>query len=109
MKNKIKIMRITNEGELAIMFIDNTLEAFQQEVEGYIECVPVVGDILAICNEEGLIKGLPLTLATCGGFGLLHGNIVFCEQDGEEFAGLSDNSLQLLHKLLFYRDGLWRL
>ena len=39
------------------MWIDNTLEAMQKLVGGYIEAVSK-GDYAIICNEEGRIKGL---------------------------------------------------
>lgn len=43
------------------IMVDNTLEALQKEVKGYIEIVyPFDKNIAIICNEEGKIKGLPL-------------------------------------------------
>lgn len=38
---------------------DNTLEAFQQAVGGYIETVTIAKDRVVICNEEGRLLGLP--------------------------------------------------
>lgn len=42
--------------------IDNTLEAKQHLVGGYIECVYPLNDnsVVFICNEEGKINGMPL-------------------------------------------------
>lgn len=42
-----------------IKVVDNTLEALQSEVGGYIETVLVTTDMLAVVNEEGLLMGLP--------------------------------------------------
>ena len=41
--------------------IDNTLEAKQEIVGGYIECVYLPNDdsVVLICNEEGKLLGLP--------------------------------------------------
>lgn len=39
--------------------IENTLEALQEAVGGYIETVPVMTDTLMIVNEEGKLRGLP--------------------------------------------------
>lgn len=37
---------------------DNTLKAFQTAVDGYIETVSILEDLVIICNEEGRLKGL---------------------------------------------------
>ena len=39
--------------------IDNTLAALQQEVGGYIETVTIASDAVVICNEEGVLLGMP--------------------------------------------------
>lgn len=52
--------------EPEIIDIDNTLEALQQEVGGYIEVVTVAVDTAIICNEEGRILGLPYCCHFCG-------------------------------------------
>lgn len=39
--------------------IDNTLEAFQKNVEGYIEAVTLTEELVIVCNEEGRIQSLP--------------------------------------------------
>ena len=39
--------------------IENTLEALQEAVGGYIECVNVDHHDVVICNEEGRLMGLP--------------------------------------------------
>lgn len=38
--------------------IDNTLEALQKAVGGYIEMVTLFENVTLICNEEGLMMGL---------------------------------------------------
>lgn len=39
--------------------IENTLEAFQQAVGGYIETIKVMTDTVMIVNEEGKLMNLP--------------------------------------------------
>lgn len=45
---------------------DNTLEALQNIVGGYIEVIALASDLAIICNEEGRIYGLPLNCNICG-------------------------------------------
>ncbi len=44
------------------MEVDNTLEALQAFVQGYIETVTLFTDMCIICNEEGAIKGMPFNV-----------------------------------------------
>lgn len=48
------------------MDIDNTLEALQAFVQGYIETVTLFTDMCIICNEEGAIRGLPYNVTILG-------------------------------------------
>lgn len=45
-----------------IIDVGNSLEALQFMVHGYIEKVPVFGDICLLCNEEALLKNMPYNL-----------------------------------------------
>ena len=40
-------------------FDENTLEALQAAVHGHIECVQLTTELTLVCNEEGLIRGMP--------------------------------------------------
>ena len=63
--------------------IENTLEALQEIVGGYIEVVPLTFDDIIICNEEGKLYGMPLNFKTP-----VHdivGTVIICGDDGEEF------------------------
>ena len=48
------------------MEVDNTLEALQAFVQGYIETVTLFTDMCIICNEEGAIRGLPYNVTIMG-------------------------------------------
>lgn len=63
--------------------IENTLEALQEAVDGYIETVTVATDAVIICDEEGRLKGKEAN-CTVMGVGFV-GTIVFCGTDGEDF------------------------
>ena len=94
---------IKDPGEQPIVAsIPNTLEALQKAVGGNIETViEVQGDscaIVLLCNEEGLIIGLPYNHAACEL--PLVGPIVAVGVNGEEFVSLTPNQIQSLRRLL---------
>ena len=49
-----------------VIAVENTLEAFQDEVDGHIEAVTIFSDAVIICNEEGRLLGLPHNCRFCG-------------------------------------------
>lgn len=61
--------------------IDNTLEAMQEFVGGYIETVTLEDGRVIVCNEEGVILGLPNNHGIAG-------NFFICEVNGDEFASV---------------------
>lgn len=85
--------------------MDNTLEALQSEVGGYIEAVSLSGDIVIICNEDGINLKFPVsrTLVFTSNSGTvydvpIHGVFIICGTDGEEFRGLSEKEIKDLKK-----------
>lgn len=74
--------------------IDNTLEALQEAVGGYIETVSFAEGLCIICNEEGRLMGLEPN----GWFFGTHfvGTVLVAGVDGEEFRGLTDNEIRVL-------------
>ena len=90
--------------------IDNTLEALQNEVGGYIETVTLKDDLVIICNEDGVSLKFPInrTLVFKTPSGNFYnvpilGNFIICGTDGEEFRGLTDEELKAL-KVQFEKD-----
>lgn len=82
MKEKIIVTVIPRDEAPYMKVIPNTLEAFQELVDGYIEVIPIGTGALAIVNEEGLFT----QEFNCEYFGaLLHGTIVVCGDGGEDF------------------------
>lgn len=66
--------------------IENSLEAFQRAVGGYIEVLSLAEDLVIVCNEEGLIKGLPYNCNICGED--FRGDIVICGAADGEFTDI---------------------
>lgn len=55
MENKLKILYKEVGKTPEVIEIEDTLEAKQKLVDGLIEVVPYIDDMLLICNEEGKI------------------------------------------------------
>lgn len=75
-----------------VIDIENTLEALQNAVGGYIETVRLmVDDAVMIVNEEGLLRGLPYnTAASHLAMQPIHGTAVVVGVSGEEFTDIPD-------------------
>lgn len=62
---------------------ENTLEALQAEVGGYIETVSFLSDVCIIVNEEGLINDMPFNMKFAGL--QLFGPVLLVGVKGDEF------------------------
>lgn len=59
--SKLKVIRVQPNRKAELVEIENTLESFQHEVGGYIECVyPFADPVAIVCNDEGKLDGLDL-------------------------------------------------
>ena len=67
--------------------IENTLEALQKAVDGYIETVTLIGGYaVMIVNEEGLLRGMPSNLtASAIAARKIVGTALVVGVDGDEF------------------------
>ena len=74
--------------------IENNLETLQHIVGGYIEVVGLACGIVAICDEEGKLKGKKKNFGMT--YDWLVGTIIFCSTKGEEFAGLTDRQAEMV-------------
>ena len=89
MKDKISVLRKAPGKAPERIEIENTLEALQWEVGGYIEAVTLPGKgAVVICDEEGRLKGKPANCRVCGI--LFVGTILIAGVDGEEFTDVPD-------------------
>ena len=80
---KIKVLYKTAGKTMREKTIPNTLEVCQELVGGYIEIVPLMPDIILVCNEEGRLKKLPDN--SFAGRNLV-GDWFICGTIGEKFA-----------------------
>lgn len=88
----MKAIRKRPGQEPQIIDVENSLEALQLEVDGWIETVTFAEDACVICNEEGRIQGLPFNLELMGV--LFFGTILIVGVDGENFTDLGDAALE---------------
>lgn len=88
----MKALKIENTG-IAEVSIENTLEALQAAVDGYIEAVTLIPDkAVMIVNEEGLLRGMaPNPIASAVANTQIVGPAVVVGVDGEEFAGIPED------------------
>lgn len=81
--------------------IENTLDALQAAVDGYIEAVTLVpGKAVMIVNEEGLLRGMPYNaFATLIAAKNIVGPALVVGVDGEEFTDVPAEIRQRIEEL----------
>ncbi len=87
--------------------IENTLEAKQRLVQGYIECVYPENDdsVVFICNEEGKINGMIHNRDI--GYDVIYGPFIILgdDYDNGDFKSLTDDQL-LKYKMRFDKNSI---
>ncbi len=85
--------------------IANSLPEMKTIVGGYIESVhPWEDAALIICNEEGLVNGLPLNRLVFELGEPIAGAFFICGVDGDNFVSLSEKQLQHYEKSFHYPE-----
>jgi hypothetical protein len=92
---EMKVLKITPEGYIYTRDIKNSLEALQQEVEGYIQLCYLDNGIIAIVNEEGRLLDLPASVELPN-YGVIRGDVIFARDDGEDLTSLTDEDIKWL-------------
>ena len=85
------------------------LEQMQAIVGGLIEPIyPYHEEVAIVCNEEGLINGLPFNRSVPGGYGGVFGTFFICGLGEEDFCSLRRLRRRVWHvlHLRFGRGGL---
>ena len=100
MQEKQILVLIKEPGQLARLdpLFDNTLEAFQEAVGGYIETVTLQKDLVIICNEDGRSLGLEPNVEI-NGIDFV-GTIIAVGVKGENFASLKASIVPKVWKML---------
>ena len=98
---KIKVYFFgTDEGRTYPIEIDNTLDALQGLVGGYIETTSLLGllkhGIIMVCNETGLLDQLDVNENTLPFFFV--GNVFFTAYDEGDFVSLTDDQIRVIDK-----------
>lgn len=84
----MKAIRKKPGAQPEIIEVDNTLKALQAEVDGYIETVTIASDAVVICNEEGVLRGMPYN---CRFFGVdFVGTILVVGHSRDEFCDMPE-------------------
>ena len=107
----IRVMKKRVGIEPEIVYIKNNLKTFQEIVGGYIEAYPIGHGLLIILDEESKIfKKKPNISIIYKTFiddevkiteEIITGDIFIVREDGDEFASLTDEDIQILKKMGF--------
>lgn len=107
----MKVIAIDQDKGVRVEEIDGSLKSMQKLVNGHIEIVSTAhfsDNALLICNEEGKIRKMPLTLLIFGENMRLDDMIVgpcfICASDGEEFTGLTEEQIEKYLKMFESND-----
>ena len=93
----MKALQLRTDGSVRSIDIENTLEALQVAVGGYIETVTLAPGCVMIVDEEGLLKGKPEN-AKASEVSCMHivGDALLCGVEEDEFADLPSHIIGLL-------------
>ena len=99
MKDKqIRVIVKTVDGDWEIKTIDNALKPLQQIVGGHIEPVTLTGDYTLLCNEEGLVLGLPFNQRV---FEFkIYGDFCIVRTHGDEFVTMNQEEAESIIRAL---------
>ncbi len=81
-----------------IIEIENTLEALQDAVGGWIEAIYLDNNAVLICDEEGKLKGLPSNFVTSSD--IIVGDVLFVSVADEDFTDITAEAEQTVMDLL---------
>lgn len=89
---KIRVVVVEPTKQPRVEMIPNTLEAQQELVGGYIECLALDNETLIVCNEEGKLRSLPINRDV--GFDVIMGSFFVCRDGGDDFDSLTDEQVR---------------
>jgi hypothetical protein len=95
----MKVLLVKPNKEPEVVEIENSLEAMQQVVGGFIEVTYPDGNAgVLICNEEGKLRGLPFNRDI--GHDIIVGDFFICSSDMQgNFISLPDKWIEYYKKM----------
>ena len=101
----MRVLKIEPGKEAIVINIENSLEALQEQVGGYIEAVTIASDVVLIVDEEGWLKGKPHNFTFYGldftFYGLdFAGAVLAVGVDGEELCDLTAEAAEFLTEII---------
>lgn len=90
--NKLRVVMVEPGKPAYETEIENTLEAEQKAVGGYIEVLSLDNEKLLICNEEGKLNGMRGNRRI--GNDVIAGPFFIVGEDGDEFRSLTDEEVK---------------
>ena len=87
-ENKLRVVMVEPGKPAYETEIENTLEAEQKAVGGYIQVVPLDNETLLICNEDGKLNGMQGNRRISKD--IIAGPFFIVGEDGDEFRSLTD-------------------
>lgn len=97
-KQILVVIKRPGEEPVVEPLFDNTLEAFQREVGGFIETLTLATDLVLVCNEEGWIMGLPYN-GECRGLDF-YGTVIAVGVKGDKFASIKASCVPMILRML---------
>ena len=96
--------------------LDTGLESLQKAVGGLIDCAyPWQEKVCIVCNDEGLINGMPLN-RDVEDYQLIAGPFFVCGIEGEDFCSLTDEQAKRYQEMFLqpelfvgYKDNIMKL
>lgn len=77
----------------------NGLEQEQAVVGGHIQAIyPYEESVAIVCNEEGMIDGLPFNRSVPGGYGGVFGTFFICGTEEDHFCSLTPEQIKRFKK-----------
>lgn len=94
---------------MKVLIVEPDFAPYEKEINGLREMQAVVGGsiqaiypypepVAVVCNEEGLINGLPFNRSVEGGYGGVFGTFFVCGLDREDFSSLNPEQTERYKK-----------
>lgn len=96
----MKVIKLCADGVCSIKNIENTLEALQHEVGGYIETITLASDLVLICDEEGRLKGKKVNEPASIFKQDMVGDVLIVSTDEDDFESVSERLIEWTRKRL---------